>query len=171
MEYDFETDPMHQIYLKYAYETAKHKSTDPRTQNGAVLVDHSVGMIATDANRFPNGVNDTLDDRWNNENKYHYVEHAERNTIYRAIRSGFSPENLTLYCPFYACSDCARAIIQTGIKRVVGHKEDMDLMPDRWKTSCSIGHTMMQEAGVRCFFWSGKIGGITIRVDGDEFEP
>jgi len=170
MAYDFQSDPMHQVYLKYAYEAAQQKSTDPRTQNGAVLVDHSLGMIASDANRFPNNVND-IEDRWSDGNKYHYVEHAERNTIYKAIKSGFSPEGLTLYCPFYACSDCARAIIQTGIKQVVGHKEYMDLMPDRWKTSCSIGHTMMQEAGVRCFFWSGKIGGVSIRVDGNIFEP
>ena len=37
-------DPMHRVYLKHAYNIAE-KSPDPRTQNGAVLVDHSQGMI------------------------------------------------------------------------------------------------------------------------------
>ena len=161
-------DPMHRVYLKHAYQIAE-KSPDPRTQNGAVLVDHSQGMISGCPNEFPRGVN-VSDERWGDE-KYHFVEHAERNTIYKAIRAGYSPEGLTLYCPFYACSACARAIIQTGIKNVVGHKEYMELVPERWVESVRMGHQMMHEAGVQCLFWSGKIGEITIRVDGKDFHP
>ena len=54
---------------------------------------------------------------------------------------------------------------------MVGHKEYMDIVPERWIKSIRIGHEMMQEAGVNCLFWSGKIGEITIRVDGKDFHP
>ena len=92
--------------------------------------------------------------------------------LYKAARAGYATEGLTMYCPWYSCSDCARAIIQCGIKRVIGHKEYFDKTPDRWKKSCGIGIQLMQEAGVECIVWSGIVGGRTsILVDGEVFSP
>ena len=55
-------------------------------------------MISGCPNEFPRGVN-VLDERWGDE-KYHFVEHAERNTIYKAIRAGYSQRVLHSIVPF-----------------------------------------------------------------------
>ena len=169
--YDIRTDPMHQVYFRQLYLYAMNNSQDPSTQNAALLTDGGAGIIAMECNNIPKKVND-LDERWERPIKYHYVEHAERNVLYKAAMMGMPTIGLTMYCPWYACSDCARAIIQCGIKRVIGHKEYVDRTPDRWKESCSIGMEMMQEAGIECFYWSGKVGGrATVLVNGEEFSP
>ena len=53
------------------------------------------------------------------DERYHFVEHAERAAIMQALLRQESLEGATLYCTRFACSDCARAIIWSGIKRVV----------------------------------------------------
>ncbi len=169
--YDIKTDPMHSIYFRQLYLYAMNHSNDPSTQNAALLTDDGSGIIAMECNNIPKKVNDS-DDRWERPQKYHYVEHAERNVLYKAAMMGMPTLGLTMYCPWYSCSNCARAIIQCGIKRVIGHKEYLDRTPDRWKESCDIGLTMMREAGIECLFWSGVVGGRTkILVDGKEFSP
>jgi dCMP deaminase len=49
------------------------------------------------------------------------MEHAERDAIYKAAFVGMQTEGATLYVPWFACADCARAIIAAGITRVVGN--------------------------------------------------
>ena len=169
--YDIQNDPAHGIYFRQLYLYAMNHSNDPSTQNAALLTDDGSGIIAMECNNIPKKVIDK-DERWERPDKYHYVEHAERNVLYKAIKMGMATQGLTMYCPWYSCSDCARAIIQCGIKRVIGHKEYFDRTPDRWKESCGIGIEMMQEAGIECLIWSGVIGGrTTILVDGKEFSP
>jgi len=169
--YDFINDPMHGVYFRQLYLYAMNNSQDPSTQNAALLTNDENGIIAIECNNIPYTVEHT-EDRWKRPDKYHYVEHAERNVLYKAARAGYATEGLTMYCPWYSCSDCARAIIQCGIKRVIGHKEYFDKTPDRWKKSCGIGIQLMQEAGVECIVWSGIVGGRTsILVDGELFAP
>tara|TARA_Y100001938_G_C8086406_1_gene432322 strand:- start:1766 stop:2272 length:507 start_codon:yes stop_codon:yes gene_type:complete len=166
--YDIQNDPMHGVYFRQAYTYAMNNSKDPSTQNVALLTDGGTGIITMECNNIPDKVNGS----WERPDKYHYVEHAERNVLYKAAKLGISTQGLTMYCPWYSCSDCARAIIQCGIKRVIGHKEYFDRTPDRWKESCGIGIKMMQEAGIECLIWSGIVGGrVTILVDGKEFSP
>ena len=169
--YNIQTDPMHSVFFRQLYLYAMNKSKDPSTQNAALLTDSGSGIIAIECNNIPDNVQET-EDRWERPNKYHYVEHAERNVLYKAIKLGVPTLNLTMYCPWYSCSDCARAIIQCGIRRVIGHKEYFDRTPERWKQSCAIGLQMMQEAGIDCMVWSGEVGGRTkILIDGEEFNP
>ena len=169
--YDIQYDPMHRVYFRQLYLYAMNNSQDPSTQNAALLTDSGSGIIALECNNIPLRV-EHEEERWERPNKYHYVEHAERNVLYKAAKMGMATANLTMYCPWYSCSDCARAIIQCGIKRIIGHKEYFDRTPDRWKESCSIGIQMMQEAGIECLIWSGIVGGrASILVDGKEFSP
>ena len=162
---------MHRVYFRQLYLYAMNNSQDPSTQNAALLTDENSGIIALECNNIPHRVNHN-EERWERPVKYHYVEHAERNALYKAAKMGMSTFDLTMYCPWYSCSDCARAIIQCGIKRMIGHKEYFDLMPDRWRESCDIGIKMLQEAGVECLVWSGEVGGnISILVDGEKFSP
>lgn len=168
------SDKLDRTWLSYAYRVAADHSTDPSTQNGAVLVDFGIYQdgwaVCEDANRFPTGVIETPQ-RWERPLKYGYVEHAERNVIYKAAKHGYATENLTLYVPWFACSDCARAIIQAGIKNVVGHKAIFDMTMDRWKDSIAVAHGMLDEAGVKYRMADVTIGEVEVLFDGQLWRP
>lgn len=51
--------------------------------------------------------------------RYHFIEHAERAAIFLALNNGHQLAGATLYCTRFPCSDCARAIVWTGISRLV----------------------------------------------------
>jgi dCMP deaminase len=148
-------------FLKKAYEFAIEHSTDPSTQNGAVLVKESE-IVASGANHFPRGVQE-LPERWQRPAKYQFVEHAERNAIFDAARNGVPTSGLTMYCPWFACADCARAIIQAGIVEVVGHYDPHaeyrfgQPVSDVWKNSIKVALGMLEEAGVKMRWIDDKI--------------
>jgi dCMP deaminase len=81
--------------------------------------------------------------------KYHWMEHAERNAIYNAAQAGVSLKNGTLYTNGLPCVECARAIIQSGILCVVTDKvwEEADNR-EEWKESFKRTRLMFDEAGV-----------------------
>jgi dCMP deaminase len=133
------------IYLREACRVAAAESQDPRTQNGALLRSRT-GHVITAANQFPNIV--ITEERRSNNTKYSYIEHAERHVIYRAARHGIITHDATLYCPWFACSECARAIILAGVSRVVGHIKPKLITPERWQQTIAIADTMFNEAGV-----------------------
>ena len=139
-------DPRLQIHrsaMQEALEAATH-SPDPSTQNGAVLLLADGSLAAADCNRFPVGVAET-EERWERPLKYRFIEHAERNAIFQAARKGIPTEGATLVCPWAACSDCARAIVEAGfttLVRVYGGKES------HWVEERSLGDEIMREAGV-----------------------
>lgn len=137
--------------LRIAYEEAYQKSTDPSTQNGAVIrSSERQSVVAVGANHFPRSVQET-EDRWERPIKYSYVEHAERNAIYYAARLGHSTLGCTMYVPWFACADCARAIIQAGIVEVVGDARPNKMMSAdcRWRETIEIAYGMFDEAGVK----------------------
>ncbi len=90
--------------------------------------------------------------------KYQYIEHAERLCMYRAARNGLKTEGGILYCPWYACVDCARAIICSGIKECVGLRSVMERTPERWLESVTLAEGMLKEAGVTCTYYEEKLG-------------
>ena len=172
MVYDAQKDEMNRVYLKQAYLHAAKYSNDPSTQNGAVLVHPKGGVILGAANSLPNRVEDKPE-RWERPQKYNYIEHAERNVIYKAAQKGIATHGLFMFVPFFSCPDCARAIIQAGISKVVGHRQFFNLANDRWREPCKIGIDMMQEAGIMCVLWDGDVCDkrVTIKVDGKDFSP
>lgn len=99
----------------------KEWSEDRSTKVGAVIVNKRNRIISVGYNGFPTGVIDK-DTRHERPNKYDFTEHAERNAIYNAERSLVDS---TLYLDTFPCPcvDCARAIIQSGIKCVFGNTE------------------------------------------------
>lgn len=98
---------------------AATRSKDRSTRVGAVIVDLNRNVRATGYNGFPRRVNDDIDARHERPIKYRYTEHAERNAIYSAARAGVSTDGCTMYCTHAPCSDCARAVIQAGVLRIV----------------------------------------------------
>ena len=166
-----ENDAMCRVFLRHAYQYAQSYSKDPSTQLGSVLVQPHGGVIGWGVNGLPDRISDN-EDRWVRPQKYDYVEHAERNVIYKCAERGICSTGLIMYCPWFACAECARAIIQSGISAVVGHKEMYEHVNKRWNDSVHVGMEMIKESGIPTRLWSGEIGNnISIRVNGDVFHP
>ena len=155
--------------LRNAYRIADIYSDDLHTKTGAVLVNREGQVIASAANTLPIGV--TNWGRLARPKKYSFIEHAERTVIFAAARQGECTSGATLYCPWFACADCARAIIQAGIVRVVGHKQMFDRAGDHWCDSIAYGNEMLREAAIETRFYDGKIGGVTNLFNGERWEP
>jgi len=102
-------------------------SKDTNTKTGAVIVDKDNRVISMGYNGFPSGAVDTREDKYEKPQKYFYTEHAERNAIYNAAKLGISTDGCTMYIMWFPCADCARAIIQSGIKKLVCHEPDLNL--------------------------------------------
>lgn len=132
-------------YLRQACQFASISSQDGRTQNGAVLVTKTRAICAVNA--FPPGVAVTEERRAAPE-KYLFIEHAERAAIYRAAALGVATAGASLYCPWFACCDCARAIILAGISEVVGLVSLRNATPERWQENIKLAEKMLAEAGV-----------------------
>lgn len=143
------------IFLREACKIAAGESTDPQTQNGALLR-ASNGVIVTAANQLPPII--TTTERLERPAKYSYIEHAERHVIYRAARDGIATKAATMYCPWYACADCARAIILAGITRVVGHVKPRALTPERWQKTIELADEMFRESGVEIVLLDEELG-------------
>jgi dCMP deaminase len=137
-------------YLALALHVASW-SKDPSTKVGSVIVGPTNEVRSLGFNGFPRGVNDDVPERWLRPEKYFWCEHGERNAVYNAARMGVSTMASTLYVTSYPakfgpCDDCARAIIQSGIARLVTEPPAGDL--ERWAVSFKRGSDMLKEAGV-----------------------
>ena len=64
-----------------------------------------------------------------------------------------------------------RAIIQAGIRLVIGHKQMFDRADGRWCESIAYGNEMLREAAVETRLYDGKIGGVTNLFNGERWEP
>jgi dCMP deaminase len=155
-------------WLRVACQEAAAGSDDPHTQNGAVLVPKAAAYVCIGVNRVPRGVW-AAPDRLARPEKYQYIEHAERAAIYNAARVGTPTLGATLYCPWFACMDCARAIIMAGVSEVVGHVRPRAATPERWTASIVKAEAMLREANVS-MRWLAEPLGVTIRFDGEEME-
>ncbi len=122
------------------------RSKDPVTQVGAVLVNEKNVVLGMGYNGFPRGVDsDKLP--WEKtgayvDTKYAYVCHAEENAIYNA--SG-NTEGCRLYSNLFPCNECAKAIIQKGVREIIYENDkyrDMD--------ACVAARRLFDAAGVKC---------------------
>ncbi len=119
---------------------AAQRSKDPNTQVGACIVSDDNKILSIGYNGMPLGCNDD-DFNWdrdgNEDNKYFYAVHSELNAIlnYR----GGSLEGSKIYVTLFPCNECAKAIIQSGIKEVI-------YWEDKYKDMAS--KRMLRTAGV-----------------------
>jgi 8-oxo-dGTP diphosphatase len=157
-------------YLKQAYEFAAKSSADPSTQAGALLVNAAGKIVSWGTNRLPIGVLE-LPERFIRPTKYAFFTHAESAAIVDAARRGIQTEGLVMYAPWSACSDCAKVIIDAGVKRVVAHQKIMDGSYNQWPESIRIAKEMFQEAGVNYELIDGDIGEVEILFNGQKFKP
>ncbi len=97
------------------------RSKDPNTQVGACIVNQDKKIVGTGYNGFPIGCSDDVLP-WGREGnplqtKYPFVCHAELNAILNSISRDL--RGCTLYVVMFPCNECAKAIIQSGIKEVI----------------------------------------------------
>ena len=119
-------------YFMAIAKLSSMRSKDPSTQVGACIVGNDKRILSIGYNGAPNGF---CDDEFpwaregeNLDTKYPYVCHAELNAIlnYRGSRKDL--EKSQIYVDLFPCNECAKAIIQSGIKEVV-------YMSDKYATS------------------------------------
>jgi dCMP deaminase len=124
-------------------------SKDPSRKIGAIAVDDR-SVVAQGYNGFPRGIEDYAERYEDRDLKYKLVVHAEMNVIYNATYNGVSLDGATLYVwGLPVCSECAKGVIQTGIRRVVMPKQDI---PDHWTESWKLTQTMFEEANIEWEF-------------------
>ena len=124
------------------------KSKDPATKFGAVIVGPDKEIRSTGYNSFPRGLDDNVQARLERPEKYHWMEHAERNAIYNAARCGTQLKSCTLYINAHPCIDCARAIVQAGIAEVVVCDSSESGFKERWAESITRTEQLLRECEV-----------------------
>jgi len=138
-------------YLRLAKEVSTW-SKDPSSKIGAVAIGKKGQVLAQGYNGFPRGIKDDLNRYAVKDIKYRYVVHAEQNVIYNATYNGVSLDGSTLYVwGLPVCSDCAKGVIQVGVKRVIMPNQEI---PDHWMESFTLTSAMFEEAGIEYEFVS-----------------
>lgn len=138
-------------YIRLAREISSW-SKDPSRQIGAVAIGEKGQVLAQGYNGFPRGIEDSADRLNNRKEKYKYVVHAEMNCIYNATYNGVSLNGSTMYIyGLPVCSECAKGLIQVGIKRVVS-TAITDATPENWVESTKLTKQIFEEANVKYDF-------------------
>ena len=123
------------------------RSKDPNTQVGACIVSQDNIIISTGYNGMPKGCSDDVfpwdrSAQIENDTKYPYVVHAELNAILNA--NGRDLRGSRIYVALFPCNECAKAIIQSGVKEVL-------YLSDKYADSMSTlaSKRMLESAGVK----------------------
>ncbi|CAK6962830.1 deoxycytidylate deaminase-like [Scomber scombrus] len=131
-------------FMAVAVLTSK-MSEDPNTQVGACIVNQDNKVVSTGHNQMPKGGKDKLPWEQKKEDehdtKYPYVCHAELNAIMN--KNSADVKGCTIYVTLFPCNECAKLIIQGGIKAVV-------YLSDRYKDrySTKVSKKMLDLAGI-----------------------
>jgi len=133
------------------------KSKDESTHIGAVIVGPDNEIRSTGYNGLPRGMNDNIKERQERPKKYFFFEHSERNSIYNVgLWGGGSLKGCRMYTNGVPCADCARGIIQVGIKEVIVDKWWDSRNAKKWEESALISLEMFNERGVSVRYYAGK---------------
>jgi len=135
-------------------EQVKLKSKDINTQIGAVIVGSDKEILSTGYNSFPRGLDDTKEERQERPEKYFWMVHAEANAIYNAARVGTPIKDSSMYITSgVPCMDCARGIINSGIKKVYCKRVCTTTNKDMWEEHQKRSIDMLHECGVDVIFY------------------
>ena len=122
-------------------------SKDPSTKVGCVAIGNEGQVLSQGYNGFPRNVLDSEERYLDKETKYNYIVHAEMNCIYHASINGVSLLNSHLFVyGLIICHECAKGIIQVGIKKVYMKKYKQ--IPEKWEKSFLLTKQLFKEGGV-----------------------
>lgn len=136
------------------------RSKDPSTQVGACIVNENNIVMGLGYNGLPRGLSDE-EYPWSNkegefsETKYPYVVHAELNAI---LNSQQRLNNCTIYVTLFPCNECSKAIIQSGITKLVYFSDK-----HAHKQSTIASKKMLRDAGVEVIEFLNK--SLTLKVE------
>ncbi len=132
-------------YFMGVAQLSAMRSKDPNTQVGACIVNQKNRIVGIGYNGFPMGIDDETYP-WESEGeflntKYPYVVHAEPNAI---LNSTVALDHATLYVTLFPCHECAKLIIQSGIREIV-------FVENKYQEEMSVKASMrmLEDAGVR----------------------
>lgn len=144
-----------EYFMSIAKLTAM-RSKDPSTQVGACIVDKENRILSVGYNGAPNGFDDD-EFPWDREGepletKYLYVCHAEMNAISNFRGNKKDLKDATIYVDLFPCNECAKIIIQSGIKEVIylsdkyAH-QDSFIASKRLFDSCGVKYRQIELSG------------------------
>ena len=142
-----------EYFMALAFLSAK-RSKDPNTQVGACIVDQNHKVVSIGYNGMPTGVDESKLS-WNKgeglDSKYLYVCHAEFNAILNT-RGGADLNGCKIYVTLFPCNECAKMLIQTGIKEVV-------YFDNKYKDTCGTQASckMLELAGIKLTQYKGRV--------------
>ena len=144
---------------------AARRSKDPNTQVGACIVSEDNIIISTGYNGMPKGCSDDIfpwdRDGQQDMTKYPYVVHAELNAILNA--NGRDLRGSRIYVALFPCNECAKAIIQSGVKEVL-------YLSDKYKDTMLnlVSKRMLEAAGVKYTQLTPSVESITLNFIPEE---
>ncbi|ELR11355.1 DCMP deaminase [Acanthamoeba castellanii str. Neff] len=154
-------------YFMFVALLSAQRSKDPHTQVGACIVNQDKRIVSTGYNGFPRGCDDDIFP-WKRESacedildsKSLYVVHAELNAVLN--KNAKSVKGCTIYAPLFPCCECAKAIIQSGISRVVYLTDGGKAPLPRYVAS----RRMLSAAKVKCVRHKPTKQTLTLTMDG-----
>ena len=138
------------FWMSMAYLVSM-KSKDPSTKVGCVIVDRENNLRSIGFNGPPRDIDDSDPRIFQRPYKYLVWEHGERNAIYNAERTQTPVRGGTLYINWMPCADCARAILQVDLSKVIIHKQGQQAQEmargdkPSWNESCDTAMAMFQQ--------------------------
>ena len=130
------------------------RSKDPNSQVGACIVDDDNKIVSMGYNGAPIGYDDDKDMIWDREGsfldtKYAYVCHSELNAI---LNSKIPVRGCKLYVTLFPCNECAKALIQAGIKEVIYlsdkyDKTDSNTASKKMLSTCGVKYRQYEKKG------------------------
>lgn len=134
-------------FFKVALNMASTFSKDTSTKVGAIAIEPNTLQIKSIGyNGLPRKLEETAE-RWKKPNKYLYVVHAEANMICNASLNGVSLADSILIVTFYPCNECAKLIVQSGIKIIITKQPDSS--KKNWTESFKISKEIFDELGIQ----------------------
>ena len=141
-------------YFMAVAKLSSMRSKDPNTQVGACIVGKDNKILSIGYNGTPNGFKDESFP-WDREGspldtKYLYVVHAERNAILNFRGNNKELENAKIYVDLFPCNECAKEIIQSGIKEVIYlsdkyHDTNETIASKRLLDTCGVKYRQLKD--------------------------
>ena len=133
---------------------------------GCVITTPEDKVLVSACNDFVHGATQTPE-RLKRPTKYIWIEHAERNAIYKAAAAGIPLDGTTMYINWWPCIDCCRAIIQSGIKKIVS-SNGPDFDHPRWGEQFRAAQQILDESDVEQVIFPPTIADLR-RLNTDNF--
>lgn len=148
MEKSFTFDEKWNIRFMQQAQLVSTWSKDPSTRVGCIIVSPNRVVLSEGYNGFPHGIADTYERLHDRDLKYPRVVHAEANAVINAGRNGAKIDNGILFVTAPPCPNCAKMIVQAGIREILYIDLDKNKKIPGWRDELNISFDMFNEVGI-----------------------